>query len=233
MAKNIMEPISIVMLGATGAVGGQALHALLSTGSKVKKITLLGRRKVEHLPETNIPVEQYEVDIFNPGSYESYVAGQDVAICTLGIGEPSKVSKEQFVKVDKTAVLDFAAVCKDARIRHFEILSSIGASTTATIFYLKVKGELNDGLKDLEFDRLSIFQPSMILTPTNRYGLTQWLFLKITPLLHPLLLGSMKKYRGVKVEDLGRAMAQNIFTDQSGVETLHWEEFEGILKSGK
>ena len=35
----------------------------------------------------------------------SYLGGHNVAICTLGVGEPSKVSKkEEFVKIDKTAV---------------------------------------------------------------------------------------------------------------------------------
>ena len=226
-----MEPISVVMLGATGAVGGQALNALLGAGSKVKKVTLLGRRKVENLPHTEVETNQFEVDIFNPKSYESYLTGHGVAICTLGIGEPSKVSKEQLVKVDKTAVLDFAGKCKKAGIRHFEILSSVDADSSAKLFYLKVKGELNDGLKELDFERLSIFHPSMILTPNNRYGFSQWLFLKLTPLVSPILLGSMIKYRGVKVERLGSAIAQNIFIGKSGVEALHWSEFEEILKS--
>jgi hypothetical protein len=34
------------------------------------------------------------------------------------------------------------------------------------------------------------------------------------------------KYRGIKVEDLGNAMASNIFTDKEGFEILAWKDFQ-------
>jgi len=74
-------------------------------------------------------------------------------------------------------------------------------------FYLRTKGELVEALKALNFDRLSIFQPSMILTPTNRYGIAQAITLKVWPFLKPLLMGSLRKYRGIPVNVLGQAMA--------------------------
>lgn len=80
-------------------------------------------------------------------------------------------------------------------------------------------------LKELGFKRLSVFQPSMILTPTNRYGLSQAITLKVWPLLTPLLFGGLRKYRGIAVEKLGRAIAQNITTKETGVESLQWDDF--------
>ncbi|MGK0365420.1 MAG: hypothetical protein ACI85O_002486 [Saprospiraceae bacterium] len=83
-------------------------------------------------------------------------------------------------------------------------------------------------LKALNFERLSIFQPSMILTPTNRYGIGQAITLAIFPLLKPLLFGSLKKYRGVKVETLGAAIALNLVRENAGLEYLDWGNFEEI-----
>ena len=67
----------------------------------------------------------------------------------------------------------------------------------------------------------------MIITPTNRYGLSQALVLKIMPWIDPLLIGSLSKYRSILVEKLGRAMAMNVLksTGSRGTETLHWVDF--------
>jgi hypothetical protein len=91
-----------------------------------------------------------------------------------------------------------------------------------------MKGEIHDGLESLGFARLSLFQPSMILTPTNRYGVKQALTLAVWPQLKPLLCGPLRKYRGIPVGQLGAAMARNLVAPGSGVEHLHWDEFVAL-----
>src|SRR5215218_3210558 len=161
---------SVVMLGATGAVGNHTARTLAGL-PELTRLSLLGRRPVEGL--AGGAIEQHVIDILAPSSYRDLLAGHDTAICTLGVGEPSKMSTAEFVRIDRDAVLDFASACKQAGVRHFELLSSAGASSTSALFYLRTKGQLEEGLKALGFERLSLFQPSMILTPTNRYGLLQ------------------------------------------------------------
>ena len=216
---------SIAILGATGAVGSQVAAALLRT-SQTTRLTTLGRRPLDSLDDSR--VDQYIVDVFEPGSYQSHLTDTDAAICTLGVGEPSKVSREQFVKIDKTAVLDFATAAKQAGVRHFQLLSSVGVSSNSRSFFLRTKGELEDGLRDLGFERLSLFHPSMILTPTNRYGWTQGVVLKVWPLLKPVLVGPLRKYRGVAVQVLGEAIAANVFTDGHEVEVLEWTDIQRL-----
>ena len=222
--------LKIIMLGATGAVGGEVLKTML-TFSNLEKVTLLGRRTIPNL--SNDVVNQHEIDIFNPRSYEEYMAGHSIAICTLGVGQPSKVSKEEFLKIDKLAVLDFAKSCKKAGVKHFELLASVGINSKSSSFYLRTKGELVDKLKALNFERLSVFQPSMILTPSNRYGYSQALTLAVWPLLKPLLFGSLHKYRGVKMEILGKAIAFNTQNDNLGIEMLTWDDFQSLAEVSK
>lgn len=220
--------LSVIMMGATGAVGGEALKVLIKM-PQTKRLTLLGRRPIENLNST--VVEQHKVDVTQPETYKDLVAGHQSAICTLGVGQPSKVSNEDFLKIDKIAVVDFAKACKNAGVRHFELLSSVGIDANSSNFFLRTKGELVEELKALNFERLSIFQPSMILTPTNRYGIGQAITLAVWPLLKPILFGSMKKYRGVKVETLGAAFAGNLLKENAGLEYLNWENFEEIIPS--
>lgn len=219
---------SIIFLGATGAVGSAALENILSF-SGINKILLLGRKKINAQDHGNL--EQQIIDVTDHTSYERYIIDFDTAICTLGVGEPSKTSNDDFVKIDKTAVLDFAISCKKNGVKHFQLLSSVGISTTSRSFYLRTKGELVEALEALKFDRLSVFQPSMILTPTNRYGLSQAIVLKVWPMLHFMLQGKAQKYRGIKVEELGKAIANNTLTTGSGTEYLQYVEFKSLINS--
>lgn len=66
-------------------------------------------------------------------------------------------------------------------------------------------------------------------TPTNRYGITQAITLKVWPLLKPLFIERLRKYRGIPVDILGQAMAKNIYKEGEAFETLHWDEFYSII----
>lgn len=214
---------TIVFIGATGAVGSAALNHLLNLNS-VSKILTLGRRAVQ-LKDPPAHLEQALINIHDPSTYADQIIDYQTAICTLGVGEPSKVSKKDFIAIDKIAVLNFAKTCKASGVKQFHLLSSVGTNSRSRNYYLRTKGELNDELVKLNFDRLSIFQPSMILTPQNRYGLTQGLLLKLWPKLDLVLQNGLRKYRGIKVEMLGRAIANNIFTEKKGVEYLQYDDF--------
>jgi uncharacterized protein YbjT (DUF2867 family) len=221
--------LSVVMLGATGAVGNHTALTLAALPS-LQRLTLLGRRAATNV--TGSAVVQHTIDVLDPASYRTHLAGHRCAVCTLGVGEPSKVDRAQFVRIDRDAVLDFARECKGAGVRHFELLGSIGSSASSGSFYLRTKGELEEGLKALGFERLSLFRPSMILTPTNRYGVTQAVALRVMPLLEPLLAGPLRPYRGIRVEQLGRAIALNLTTTGDGVETLTWDAIVALAERG-
>lgn len=221
--------MNIVMLGATGAVGGEVVQALRNE-PRLAKLALLGRRESSGLAQDNI--EQHRIDVMNPESYASRLGGYQCAICTLGVGEPSRVSKEDFLRIDKQAVLDFATACREAGVEHFQLLSSVGADAQSRSFFLRSKGELNDALLALNFKRLSVFQPSMIITPNNRYGFTQAMTLALWPTLSRLMVGSLRKYRGIDVDKLGGAMAYNSLNEGSGTGYLHWNEIMALYLQG-
>jgi uncharacterized protein YbjT (DUF2867 family) len=213
----------IIFLGASGAVGTEALNVLLQTNAT---IDLLLRR---NLPGATA-AHEHIVDVLDPATYRHHITGHDVAICTFGVGQPTKVSQEEFTRVDKQAVLDFAKACKDAGVRHFTLLGSTMADAKSKSSYLRSKGELRDAIAAMGFERFSVFQPSMILTQENRYGFSQAAMLAVWPLLSPFLIGALKKYRGIRVEELGRAIAHNLRRDASGLELFHWTEIKALAE---
>ena len=223
----MINELSVVMLGATGAVGSQAA-GVLAKMPKLSRLSLLGRRPLDGLSCHGL--EQHKINIFEPEGYRGLLSGHRVAICTLGVGQPSKMSKADFLKIDKQAVLDFARECKLAGVEHFQLLGSMASSPKSRSFYLRAKGQLEKELEAMEFSRLSIFQPSMILTPVNRYGWLQGLTLKVWPWLDFLLIGPLRNYRGIRVEELGQAIAVNCITERVGVERLRWRDFKSLAR---
>lgn len=221
---------SVVLLGATGAVGGQVLPALLASPA-FERVTTVGRRVVPGMVADKL--EQYVIDPGAPSTYESLLAGHQTAICTLGVGEPSKMSKEDFRRIDFDYVLEFARACRRQGVSRFLLLSSVGAKATSPVFYLRSKGELEEAITALGFDRVSFFRPSMILTPTNRYGISQAIILKLWPWVGPLLIGPLRPYRGISVADLGRAIARHAESPFTGAnpahEILQWPDFKRLL----
>lgn len=217
-----MKSYSVVMIGATGAVGTETVKKLL-TMKEMNRLTLLGRQPLANCESSF--VKQETIDIFDPPSYQSYLVGHDTAICTLGVGEPSAISRDEFLRIDKDAVLDFARGAKGAGVKHFQLLGSVATHPKSKSFYLRTKGELVEAIQRLDFERFSVFQPSMIITPTNRYGISQAITLKVWPLLTPLLCSGLRKYRGIAVERLGRAIAINVATTGTGYKSLTWDDF--------
>jgi uncharacterized protein YbjT (DUF2867 family) len=218
-------PSSVVMLGATGAVGNHTALTLAQARS-LERLTLLGRRQVDNI--AGKAIAQHTIDIFSPAAYAPLLAGHDAAICTLGVGQPSKMSRAEFVKIDHDAVLNFASGCRRAGVQRFALLSSVGADSRSASFYLRTKGQLEDALKALQFDGLSLFHPSMIITPTNRYGLTQAITLSVMPVIDPLLVGTLNRYRSVPVARLGAAIALDLFERKRGVQVLQWPEIMAL-----
>jgi uncharacterized protein YbjT (DUF2867 family) len=221
------RPLSVVMLGASGATGGAVVEKLCAM-PPISRLTLLGRRPVA--AATGPIVAQHLVDPLDAATYAPLLPGHDCAVCTFGVSQPSKMTREEFIRIDKDAVLSFGAACKAAGIRHFELLGSASADPQSGFPYLRTKGELREGLAALDFERLSVFQPSMILTPANRFGFSQALTLTFWPMLTPALAGPWRKYRGIRVETMGAAMAANLLTSGRGTEILHWDQFMALAE---
>jgi uncharacterized protein YbjT (DUF2867 family) len=219
---------SAVVLGASGAVGGELLRGLLDSPLWTR-VSTLGRRPAALSPsEDSRRLEQHVVDVADPASYEPLLAGHTDAFCTFGVGQISRMTREEFRRVDFDYVLAFARACRRQGVTGFTLLTSVGADPKSRVFYLRCKGELEAAIKGLGFGRTHFFRPSMILTPTNRYGLSQAVTLKLWPMLDVLLAGPLRKYRGVLVRDLGRAMARHAERDrEAGNRVYMWDDFKG------
>ena len=227
------SPRCLVLLGATGAVGRNVLAEALRSPA-FETVTTLGRRKAD-VADREAPsgkLAQHIVDLEVPASYRPLIDGHTAAICTLGVGQPSKSTREEVWKIEIDYVMGFAAACKEAGIRHFSLMTSVGANARSRSYYLRLKGTQEDRVRALGFERTSLFRPSMLITPENRYGAMQGVLLTLWPKLDWILAGPLRRFRGIRVDDLGRAIAVNAARDApAGLEVFEWDGFQRILQT--
>jgi uncharacterized protein YbjT (DUF2867 family) len=155
--EGAQEKVAL-LAGASGLVGGYALSALLDA-PEVRRVVALTRRPLPHehprLANRIVRFAQLEAQL------KGTVC--DVALCCLGTTRRQAGSSEQFREVDLTAVLDFARAALAAGAKRFVVVSSVGADPAAKNFYLRTKGEMEQGLIAQGFASLDILQPSLLI----------------------------------------------------------------------
>jgi len=222
-----------LVIGATGAVGSALVRELLAARRCVA-VTILTRRATgmfagvpgtAKLTQRVVDMDRVELQAREPAT------GCEAAFCTMGIGQPRKVSGDEFWKVDVDYASAFARACKVAGVRHMSLLTAIGANPRSSTYYLRVKGAVEERYQSLAFARLSLFRPSVLVTADLRYGMQDWLTQNLFPWVSRLL---PSRFHEIRVEDLARAMHLN--AERQGtepVEVLHYDGCLALLRSAE
>ncbi|CAG8652052.1 5614_t:CDS:2 [Funneliformis mosseae] len=150
-----------LIFGATGAVGKTLLKDLLNC-EYFKSITSTGRREVAYDGPNKESLIQKVIDFEKLDEHKDVFVGYDTVFCTLGTTKAQAGSAENFVKIDKDYVLNSAKLVKEQNPNkeiHYLYCSSKGANANSPFLYLKTKGEIENGLKEIGFKKLSIFRP--------------------------------------------------------------------------
>lgn len=197
--------MKVMLLGATGLTGGQVLQGLLAR-EEVNQVVALVRHR---LPTLHDKLAQHEVDFDDLDAHAS-LFDVDAIICCLGTTIKKAGSQAQFRKVDLGYPLKAAELGRAHDVRAFILMSAIGASSSSTIFYNRVKGELEDALEDLGYPYLSIYHPSLLLGDRKEQRTAEALGIKAMPLVNRLLIGPLDKYRGIEAATVALAMVNEV-----------------------
>lgn len=145
----------VVVAGATGLVGRELLEGLLADRS-VTTVHSLGRRAptIRH-PKLVAHVVDFAQLPPLPSADELYLA----------LGTTIKVAGSQaaFRAVDYDANLAVATAALAAGVKKVGLVSAMGASPNSSVFYSRVKGELESMLANMPFKGLVIARPSMLV----------------------------------------------------------------------
>ena len=157
-----MEKRTVIIAGASGLVGREILQGLLDDPS-VASVHSLGRRPpaASH-PKLTAHVADFTALPTLPRADEVYLA----------LGTTIKVAGSQpaFRAVDYDANLAVATAALAAGARKLGLVSAMGADPASSVFYNRVKGELESALTQLQFDGLVIARPSLLVGDRSRLG---------------------------------------------------------------
>ena len=190
-----------ILLGTTGEVGGHLLQELL-TNPHYRKIYVLGRASIHKLPNYQ-KIEKIIIDFDKPIVNPAILEESDV-FCAIGTGE-----RQDFEKVDYGYAYGFAKLCA-GKVKSFNLVSAMGANSKTGYKYLQVKGRLEEDLLKLNLGTHRFYRPSMLIAP-KREGLTvdEAIWIKIFQVISPALVGPMAGWKGIRPEQVARAMVQN------------------------
>ncbi|XP_075044541.1 protein HTATIP2 [Mixophyes fleayi] len=163
---------SCFILGASGETGKELLKEIVQR-QLFSKITLIGRRKLTFEDEAYKNVNQELVDFEKLDEYPSAFQGHDVGFCCLGTTK-AKSGEAGFIRVDHDYVLKSAQMAKSGGCKHFNLESSRGANKASSFLYLRVKGEVEAEVEELDFDRFSIFRPAVLLCDRQESRPSEW-----------------------------------------------------------
>ncbi|PKP39053.1 MAG: oxidoreductase [Bacteroidetes bacterium HGW-Bacteroidetes-15] len=214
-----------IIIGSTGLIGTK-LHEILSNNSDQGKLYLVSRSVPNNLSDksAHIPLEN--------GNY-SIPSDVNYAFCCLGTTMSKAGSKEAFLKVDLNMVVDFAKKAKEAGINRFALVSSIGANPKSSNFYLRTKGQAEEELKKIGFERLVIVRPSLLLGKRNEKRVGEDIGKALYYIFRFLFIGPLRKYRGIMDEDVAKAMivlveqGQGTIIAESNALKLFSKEYKG------
>jgi uncharacterized protein YbjT (DUF2867 family) len=167
MMQPMADQKSLVILGATGMVGGYALRYALDHPS-VGRATVIARRKLSFShPKLNEVMHQ---DFADCSSLAEALSAQDAAIFCLGAYTGAVTAAElRTITVDYT--VEFARVLRRSSPEAaFSFLSGKGADPTgrSRVPFARCKGEAEKALLGAGFPRVYIFRPAYIYPVESR-----------------------------------------------------------------
>jgi uncharacterized protein YbjT (DUF2867 family) len=192
----------LVIVGATGMVGGYALRYALGAPA-VGAVTAIGRRKlgISHPKLTEV----IHPDFGDCSALEGSLTGQDAAVFCLGTYTGVVTDAElRTITVDYT--IEFARVLRSrSPDAAFSFLSGSGADPTgqSRMPYARYKGEAEKALLAAGFSRVSIFRPAYIypVEPRKEPSFSYRLLRGIYPAFRALFPNQV-----VRADDLARVM---------------------------
>jgi uncharacterized protein YbjT (DUF2867 family) len=213
-----------LIAGASGLVGSQLLPQLLAS-DRYARVIAVGRRP---LPVVHPKLEQRIFNLEQLEEHRLQLIADDV-YCCLGTTLRQAGSKEAFYKVDFLYVVKLAALTAGNFAAQFLLISAMGADATSRFYYNRVKGEMEDTVREAPFRAIHIFRPSLLLGQRAEKRVGEQVGAILLRALRPILVGRLRAYRAIEAKTVARAML-HAAEDEGGGIRIH--SSEAIEKAG-
>lgn len=214
--------LKAIVIGATGLIGTELISQLLNDDN-YESVKVLHRRStgVQHSKYI-----EHIIDFEDPKTFEKLLEG-DVLFSAMGTTIKTAGSKDAQYKVDVEYPFDIAKIASMSGVSTCVLVSSAGANASSSNFYTRIKGELDDKISKLDFERVRIMRPSILDGERNEFRLGEIIGIKVMRILR--FIPGFRKYRPIHASIVARAMRNSI--EEEGSVNIY--ALESIFKLAK
>jgi len=213
-----------IVFGATGFVGSHLLGDLLER-SEYQSVTAVVRRD-PGLAHPKLSTLLGDLDSVGEGMSGS---GLDEVFIALGTTRKHTPDRTEYYRIDHDYPVAAARAAQGLGARSVFLVSSVGADPASRVFYVRTKGQTERDILALGYDHTHIFRPSMIVGNRPEPRPLEHILGRGWALLDPLLMGSLDRYKGIRGEDIARAMGAAAERRQERVAIYHWRQMQDLL----
>lgn len=197
-----------LLAGSTGLIGNQLVELLLKD-PYYSKVIAISRRPLSIVHDK---LENIVIKIDQLAKQTQLIA--DDVFCCLGTTIKQAGSKEAFRKVDFDFPVQLAELLKAKGAKQYLLISALGSNKNSSIFYNKVKGEVEEAISSIGYDCLHIFKPSLLTGPRKEKRAGEDVAKVIYKYLGFLIPTKYKSIESIKVARAMQALAKE---DKTGI----------------
>ena len=227
-----MDNKNIIVFGGSGLIGNSVLNLL---DKKKSKIYAFSRRSLDN------KFENVKDVIFNFDTLEANIELNNWDHIYICLGRRLKVwellyikkkDRDNHFKIEHDYIIKILEKAKKLGAKDISIISAIGANKKSSNFYLKTKGLLEESIKLLGYDNVSILRPGHILTNKNSISkdFLVWIIDFFSKISNFFLIGPMRKYRAIEIDKISNFMVEK---NNKGLNIYYYDDFITVNKGGK
>ena len=213
--------MKILVAGSTGLVG----KTLITDFLQEHEVIAISRRSFKFPNNVKQELIDFNKDFsLKPADHFFICLGYPLELLDL-IYMRDKI-KPKFEEVDFGLVIKLAKMALDIGIKDISVISSVMADKNSLNHYLKIKGEMEEEIKKLSFNKINIFRPSHLLGEReNKIGLDVQIFEKVTNIFGQVLPSQLKDFKNVEARTLAKNMVTEAFNNKTGVSYFSHKNF--------
>lgn len=214
-----------ILFGASGFIGSHLLQELLKNDDYEEVIIVI--RKNQNITH---PKLKTLIGDFHSVSQLKENSKADEIFIAIGTTKKQTPDKKQYYQIDHDYPVLAAQIAKENGAKSIFIVTSIGANSDSSVFYLKTKGDVERDILALGFEHTHFFEPSMIIGDRKENRKNEKFFSKLFTAMQFLLVGNLNKYKPIDGAEVAKAMVLAAKNQTEKVKIYRWKEMNSLLQ---